>query len=230
MGRMVAPAIVVDWVIVHGVSIGDLKKGPGHYPDSPLPGQAGNVAIAGHRTTYGAPFYRINELRPGDDIVVATVHGEFRYVVTGQEIVDPSRVDVLDDLGDDRLTLTSCHPRYSARKRIIVTAVLRGRPAPRRPIQQSRPARLAQRRTLMLETPPADESRPATDEAGLSGEQTAAWPAVAWAAAAAPVWLGAWLLGRRWRRWSAYLLGTPVFLAVLFVFFENVSKLLPANF
>src|SRR5688572_17974537 len=75
--RIVAPAIGLDWIVVEGVALADLKKGPGHYPETPLPGQEGNAAIAGHRTTYGAPFNRIDELEPGDEIVVTTVQGEF---------------------------------------------------------------------------------------------------------------------------------------------------------
>lgn len=225
VGRMVIPAIGLDWITVHGVSVEDLKKGPGHYPGTPLPGQAGNAAIAGHRTTYGAPFYRINELEPGDEISVTTIQGQFRYVVTGQEIVEPSRVDVLNDFGDNRLTLTSCHPRYSARQRIIVTAALAGTPAPPPPSESSRPP---------TENPPMlpseDVPEPTAIQGNLSGDQASAVPAVAWGAVAGAVWLGTWLAGRRWRRWPAYLVGTPVFLVALFVFFENVSRLLPANF
>ena len=76
------PAIGVDKIVVEGVSLADLKKGPGHYPETPLPGQEGNAAIAGHRTTYGAPFNRLDELEPGDEITVTTVQGEFTYEVT----------------------------------------------------------------------------------------------------------------------------------------------------
>src|SRR3546814_9958345 len=89
-----------------------------------LPGPEGNAAIAGHRTTYGAPFNRIDELVPGDEIIVQTIQGEFRYTMTEQLIVSPSQVDVLDDKGDNRLTLAACHPKYSARERIIVVAQL----------------------------------------------------------------------------------------------------------
>ena len=118
------PAIGVDKIVVEGVSLDDLKKGPGHYPETPLPGQEGNAAIAGHRTTYGAPFNRIDELEKGDEILVETVQGDFRYLVEEQLIVSPSQVEVLEDKGDNRLTLTACHPKYSARERIIVVATL----------------------------------------------------------------------------------------------------------
>lgn len=111
VARLEIPAIGVDKIVVEGVSQRDLRRGPGHYPGTPLPGQAGNAAIAGHRTTYGAPFYRLDELEPGDVIRVTTREGEFEYKVTGNEVVAPTRVDVLDDFGDDRLTLTTCNPR-----------------------------------------------------------------------------------------------------------------------
>ena len=124
------PDIGVDKIVIEGVALADLKRGPGHYPETPLPGQPGNAAIAGHRTTYGAPFNRINELERGDEILVTTVQGAFRYEVSDQLIVSPSEVGVLDDFGDNRLTLTACHPKYSARQRIIVVAALVGEAAP----------------------------------------------------------------------------------------------------
>ncbi|MDP1454848.1 class E sortase, partial [Peribacillus frigoritolerans] len=103
---------------------------------------AGNSAIAGHRTTYGAPFNRIDELVPGDEIAITTPQGEFTYVVipapgeTDQAwwIVDPSQVEVLADAGDNRLTLTACHPKYSAKQRIIVAATLKTEPAQAVPV------------------------------------------------------------------------------------------------
>ena len=102
----------------------DLRKGPGHYPDSPMPGQLGNAAIAGHRTTYGAPFNRIDELAPGDEITIVTVSGTFHYSVTGQLIVTPKQTEVLDPTPDATLTLTTCNPKYSARERLVVKARL----------------------------------------------------------------------------------------------------------
>src|SRR5690606_11741340 len=79
VARIVIPSIGVDEIVVEGVSRSDLKKGPGHYPQSPMPGQPGNSAIAGHRTTYGQPFHRVDELVAGDEIIVTTLQGEFRY-------------------------------------------------------------------------------------------------------------------------------------------------------
>jgi sortase A len=139
IGHIRIPAIGVDKYFVQGVSTEALREGPGHYKSTPLPGMPGNASIAGHRTTYGAPFNRIDELQPGDVINVRTVQGKFEYRVIAQEngsghfIVPPSGVEVLrQDFEDhpNRLTLTACHPKYSAAQRIIVVAELVGEPAP----------------------------------------------------------------------------------------------------
>lgn len=214
--RMIIPKIGVDKIIVEGVSLRDLKKGPGHYPETPLPGQEGNAAIAGHRTTYGAPFHRIDELVPGDEILVETVQGKFRYLVTEQLIVSPTQVEVLEDKGDNRLTLTACHPKYSARQRIIVVAQLapeeKALPQPPRVDHDGAPAK-----------PPA-----ALDD--IDGAGAPALPAILLGVLSALVWILAWLLGRAWRKWPAYALGLPFFLVALFFFFEEFSRLLPSNF
>ena len=132
---LTVPAIGLTKTVVEGTSRDALRSGPGHYRATPLPGRPGNVAIAGHRTTHGAPFLDIDRLVPGDEITMETPDGIFTYLVEGQvddsggeighRIVDPDDVGVIADQGDDRLTLTACHPKYSARQRIIVTAVLR---------------------------------------------------------------------------------------------------------
>ena len=134
IGVLTIPAIGVEKTIAEGTTRDVLRSGPGHYPSTPRPGQRGNVAIAGHRTTHGAPFLDIDQLNPGDEITVETVEGTYTYAVEGQLdsggnavghlIVRPEDVGVIMDQGDDRLTLTACHPKYSARERIIVTAVL----------------------------------------------------------------------------------------------------------
>lgn len=134
ISRIVIDAIDVDQVVVEGTDVADLRQGPGHYRTTALPGQAGNAAIAGHRTTYGAPFHRVDELVPGDEIKVQTLQGTFTYRVMdngggkGHTIVAPSQVEVLSDFGDNRLTLTACHPKFSAAQRIIVFAELVGEP------------------------------------------------------------------------------------------------------
>ncbi len=113
--------------VVPGVNLSDLKDGPGHYPDTPLPGQLGNAAIAGHRTTYGHPFFDVDQLVAGDEIVVTMVNGDrFVYLVTFTEIVGASEYWVVTtrDPNIAELTLTSCHPKYTARDRIVVHSVL----------------------------------------------------------------------------------------------------------
>jgi sortase A len=218
IARVVIPEIGVDKIVVEGVSRSDLRKGPGHYPDTALPGQPGNAAIAGHRTTYGAPFHRIDELEVGDEILVTTLQGSFTYEVTAQQIVRPTDVEVIEDQGDDRLTLTSCHPKYSARERIVVSAELVDDPAPR---------------SGERETDPGPEVEPEEPEElrVLDGEERGPIePAIAWGGITFAVWLAFAVLSRRWRRWPSYLLGAPVFAVVLFVFFEAVAETLPANF
>ena len=220
------PRIGVDKAVVAGVSVADLKKGPGHYPDSPLPGQPGNAAIAGHRTTYGAPFYRLDELAVGDEILVTTLQGDFRFEVDRSSVVKPDQLDVLDPTPEARLTLTTCNPRFSASQRLIVSAVLATEPAPAPPTTVP---------TVVPDPPPGGsgttEPPPTIEDegAGLSGDPAARGPAVLWGSLAALVWLVTWMAARRWRPWPAYMLGLPLFLVVLFVFYENVSRLLPAN-
>ncbi len=126
IARLEMPTIGVDKIVVAGVEKDDLKKGPGHYPETPLPGQLGNAAIAGHRTTFGQPFYDVDKLENGDEIIVTTLAGRYVYRVTGQQIVSPSDYQVIATTDPTRatLTLTSCHPKYTARERIIVSAEL----------------------------------------------------------------------------------------------------------
>jgi len=113
-------------VVVEGVGRDELRKGPGHVPSTVLPGQDGTFGISGHRTTYGAPFYRLNELAKGDTITVITKEAIYTYTVTRTAIVRPTDTQVLDNVeGPDgkpkaTITLTTCHPRYSARQRLIV--------------------------------------------------------------------------------------------------------------
>ena len=121
------PKIQLDnKVLVEGVGRDELRKGPGHVPSTVLPGQDGTFGISGHRTTYGAPFYRLNELTKGDTITVVSREAIYTYTVTRTAIVRPTDVQVLDNVkGPDgkpkaTITLTTCHPRYSARQRLIV--------------------------------------------------------------------------------------------------------------
>ena len=123
--------IVADepYVVVEGTDAAQLRLGPGHYPDTAQPGAAGNFAVAGHRVTYGAPFFHLDELVAGDQVLVTDRAGtRFTYQVVEQRIVAPTEVSILtpDPLGSGRptLTLTTCHPRHSNRQRLIVFAEL----------------------------------------------------------------------------------------------------------
>lgn len=124
LGRIRMPAIGVDDVFVEGTGAAALRSGPGHYPATPLPGQRGTVGIAGHRTTYGAPFHDLDGLRRGDRIEVAMPYGRFEYRVERTRIVAPTATWVTDRADHDRLILSACHPLYSAAQRIVVFARL----------------------------------------------------------------------------------------------------------
>ena len=222
VGRLSIPRIGVDKIIVQGVDLKWLQKGPGHFPQTPLPGQPGNSAIAGHRTTYDAPFNRIDELDPGDTITVTTVQGTFLYVVDahpgergmeGHRIVGPNDVSILDQGSSNKLTLMACNPKFSASQRIVVTATLTSPPAPPTPLP-----------TDMGVTTDASID-------ALAGGDSSAWPAaMLLSAITIAAWFGVWFTARRWKRLPAYLLGTPVVLVLMFFAFEQIAKLLPASY
>jgi sortase A len=126
LGRIAIPRIGVSAVFVEGTAAGDLRNGPGHYPGTPLPGERGTVGIAGHRTTYGAWFRKIDKLRPNDTITLTLPYGRFTYRVERTRIVPPTALWVTQRVSYDRLILSACHPLYSAAKRIVVFARLAG--------------------------------------------------------------------------------------------------------
>jgi sortase A len=126
LGVIEIPRIGLEFYLVAGVGTEELKQGVGHYTETPMPGQLGNSAFAGHRTTYGQPFFDIDEVQPGDEIIVTTLDGRFVYRMTSQQIVSPNDYHVVTTTDPDiaTLTLTSCHPQWSASERIVVTATL----------------------------------------------------------------------------------------------------------
>ncbi|MEC8985026.1 MAG: sortase, partial [Actinomycetota bacterium] len=136
IAQIIAPAMGLDSIVVSGTAVSALRKGPGHYADSAALCSTGNAAIAGHRTTYGAPFGDIANLKFGDEIRVNTPYGNCIYMVTERFVVDPSDTWVVKDQGDNRLTLTSCHPKYSAAQRYIVVAELTQTNVPYLPSQE----------------------------------------------------------------------------------------------
>lgn len=213
--HMVIPRIKLDKYVVQGVAEQDLQQGPGHYPQTPLPGQDGNAAIAGHRTTYGAPFFDLNEMAVGDPIYLTNTAGvTFTYKVSEPpKVVSPSDTAVLDNTAFPELTLTTCNPRFSATSRLIVVARLTGRP----PLPVTHPASVA----------------PVAAVDNLGRGNRAAWPpAIAYGALVALLWVGVRILinrKRRWTRLAAYIAGIGVCLVPLWFCFENVVRLLPQN-
>jgi sortase A len=120
-GHIEIPRIGLDAVVVHGTRWGaDLSRGPGHYERTTVPGLGRTVGIAGHRTTFGAPFRHIDNIRAGDEIVLEVPYGRFRYRVLEHEIVDSHDWSVIRDRGFDTIMLSACHPLYSADQRWIV--------------------------------------------------------------------------------------------------------------
>jgi sortase A len=126
IGRIAIPRIGISFQVVQGTDEASLEKGPGHYPGTSLPGLGETVAIAGHRTTYLAPFRHIDALRPGNRIILTMPYGHFTYVVQYHRIVDPTALWVVRNVGYDRLVLSACNPLFSAAQRIVVFARLQG--------------------------------------------------------------------------------------------------------
>ncbi len=222
VARIRIPKIAVDKIVVEGTTVEDLRKGPGHYVGTPLPGQIGNAGIAGHRTTYGAPFGELDQLTTGDEIFVQTLTGNWRYVLSEDPFeVTPDRVEVLEPrtqvnpiTGQEEtlttLTLTTCHPRYSAAKRLIVFATLDDPdpPAPAPP------------------PPPPQEKL----TFGLTGERESRTPTVIAGIAAAFVGLLWWLWFHRHPGWMTWITGVIPFAVALAVFYYFLERVIPNNY
>lgn len=205
------PRLDLTRVVVEGTGGEEMKRGPGHLRSSPLPGQRGNAVIAGHRTTYGEPFRSIDRLQKGDRIIASTAQGRFTYVVLGRRVIAPGQPDEIGPTSDDRLTLVTAHPAHRASRRLAVSARLAGVP---------------------VATPAV--TRPATatlvaGEDGVSRDTTAWVPTLIWSQLFLGSAVGAWFLYRRWLRWSAWLVTTPVLLALAFLSFESLDRLLPST-
>lgn len=218
LGIISIPKIALTMGIVEGTGAEQLRSGPGHYPGTPLPGQAGNAAIAGHRTTYLHPFYNLNELANGDAIDILTVQGQFVYKVTSSEAVAPTDVAVVAPTATPVLTLTTCNPRYSASQRLVVQAalvadILSGPPS-------THAASPANAHTVPRSTTPA-------------ALQRNWWEAVLWGIAVAALIIGVWALALRLRggrRAALLVVGLLAWLAVVFLFFGALAPLLPASY
>ena len=123
--KIIIPKINLERISYEGADNKTLEQGPGHIEETPLPGDIGRCTISGHRTTYGSPFLRVDELEDGDLIYLETINGElFTYVVTGRDMVNPEDVYILEGSYRKELLLTTCHPKYSSAKRLIIIAEL----------------------------------------------------------------------------------------------------------
>jgi LPXTG-site transpeptidase (sortase) family protein len=120
IGEIIIRSIGMDVVMVEGTGTGDLRQGPGHWPETPFPGQGGNFVVSGHRTTYGAPFLKLNKVKVGDEIDLVLPYGLARYTVTRVVIVLPTQVEEVAQRGKEQVSLAACHPIYSAKQRIVV--------------------------------------------------------------------------------------------------------------
>lgn len=206
--------IDLESTVVNGVSTADLRKGPGHYPQTVLPGERGNAALAGHRTTYGAPFARLDELRVGDPIVVRTLNGTYTYRVSTEPfVVSPRDVEVLDPTDDTVLTLTTCHPKYSAAERLIVRARLdtNASPTPRPPSPTTPGASVATVDTL-------------------AGSKVPVFPLIMSALLLLLIGGGWWFVFHRRPHWTTWAGGFALFLPALLLFYYFVERSLPASY
>ena len=223
IGRILIPRMSLDSPLLEMANCDDqvnLNRGPAHIGGTAAPGSAGNCAIAGHRSTYGAPFGDLDQLAPDDLIEVRTVQGSFRYRVTEQVIVAPSDISVIDPVlknPDDSsqgfaatLTLTTCNPKYSAAQRLIIKAELE-------PDQVALPA-------------PEASGSPGLTEAGLSGEEGSKLPTLLSGLVLLLVGLLWWLFFHRHPRWTTWIVGAIPFAIALFIFFSYLERVLPANY
>ncbi len=220
VGDIRIPVIGVNQVVVEGTNTPDLRKGPGHYIGTPLPGQFGNAAIAGHRTTYGHPFYNLDSVKPGDPIVITTLQGIFVYNAIRSQVVSPSDTAVLDNAFSNLLTLTTCNPRFSASTRLVVTAQLAHSQLFPNTIPHTHSSQLGR----------TSRSTPQSDD--LAGDSDSGTLAVLWGALFVVVGAAVLVLGRRFRsrRWPIWVVGTAGLLVLLYAFFVAVSPLLPASY
>ena len=216
VGRITIPSIGVSKYVVAGVRLKDLERGPGLFPGSPMPGQKGNVAIAGHRTTFGAPFSRINEIQDSDKIILESKDGTFTYIVNGEpKIVLATDTAVAKTTNPDSATVTlvSCYPKWTSTKRIVVVATLDSTvlPLPATPLVTSEPI----------------------DQQSIAGwfHDPTAWPTVLFfGLALIVIRIVAGLMTRRGRRKIfVYPIAFGIFIPTLFLFFGGLARLLPAN-
>jgi LPXTG-site transpeptidase (sortase) family protein len=211
LASIVIPALGVSQYVVSGTGPSDLDKGPGHYTGTAVPGQAGNVAIAGHRTTNGAPFNRLDEMKLGDPIDITTTSGrKLTYVVSQNPVaVSPGDVAVLNDFGDNRLTLTTCTPKFSAAQRLVVVAELK------------------------TSVPSSGRQRAHSYNVQLQADASWNWGTFPVVLAELALLVGLGLMNRRLARAygavGRWLILTPIWIFAVFIFFQSLTGFLPSS-
>ncbi|MSV58386.1 MAG: class E sortase [Actinobacteria bacterium] len=246
------PTIGVTKYVVAGVQTADLKKGPGHYPGTPFPGELGNASIAGHRTTYGEPFRHLDDLNLGDPIIITDLLGrQFTYLVTNQQVVGAtdSWVVATTDRNKAILTLTTCHPEFSAKQRLIISAeldltqsdiatspaamyadeVVDTTTVPSTEVVTSEVAETTTVPAIIVDESNNSESADALSR-GWFSDLSAIPQTLLWGLLELLVVMGAWQVAKKYRN---RIIGTAVgfipFFIVLYFVFQNVNRLLPPN-
>jgi sortase A len=255
------PTIGVSKYVVAGVETADLKKGPGHYPGTPFPGELGNASIAGHRTTYGEPFRHLDDLNIGDPIIVTDLLGrKFTYLVSNQQVVGASDSWVVATTDPTKaiLTLTTCHPEFSAKQRLIVSAeldVTQSEIATNPAAVYTDDADTDTNRdseaftdtttipTNTIGSPEVSTTNPATvmDDSSITegadalsrgwfSEPSAIPHTLLWLLFELLIVLGGWQVAKKFRnRIIGAVVGFIPFFVVLYFVFQNVNRLLPPN-
>jgi len=200
------PRIGVHQVVVEGSSPELLKLGPGHLPNTPLPGEFGNSVVLGRRLTYGAPFGRLDEVRTGDSVTMVTAQGSFTYVVNRVAYVQPGDANVTGPTLDSRLTLVTAGPSLAPNTQLVVVGALQGNP---------------------IGVPTRPSIAVAPDEFGQTGNVTGLLLALLWGVALVTVILLTRRIYKVWPMRAAYVVTTPAVLFLLWLVFENLDRLLP---
>ena len=216
-GRITIKSIGLSKMMVLGVDYENLERGPGIFPGAPLPGHSGNLAIAGHRTTFGAPFARINELQIGDSIEIETAEGTYTYIVTSSpRVVPATAVEVAQTLDPSKtsLTLITCHPKWSSKDRLIVEANIDASPVAK----------------TVATYPSTNDSTPQLTRGWF--DDSSAWPNVlGLIGLLVALFVMTQFLARRYRyTWLIYTVALLAFLPSLLLLFSQISRLLPNNF
>lgn len=208
------PTIGSRQIVVEGTRAGDITVGPGHLRSTPQPGRAGNAVLFGRRTTYGRPFARLDELRPGDPMDVVTTEGKFRYVVQQVRVVGSGDPDPIGATFSNRLTLVTSDDKYATTGRLVVIGLLEGAPVPTPIDVDGRPL-------------PVPFVKP--DEFGTERTTADVALAIVFTQALVAAYFGTKWLYRSWLPWSTWLVSAPVFILVALLWLDSVTRLLPST-